>query len=243
MAAGSGPAMTAHRAVFLDVDGTLTTGATLRGLLEHIRPKPRAEPTVGHLASAPARLRRLEASGASRAELARSCYRLLAGQPAGAVAASGREWFDRAHQRPDFFHRTVRAAAREHANRGDLLVLVSWSYPACLAPLARHLRADAVLGSTPRVASGVHTGEVAPLLVGAAKGAAVRRWMAEHGLPPADCSAYGAHACDLSMLLQVGDPVVVGDDPLLAEYADRHGWRRLPGARDALPAVPLAASY
>ncbi len=234
--------MTPRRVAFVNVDGTLTTCMTLRSLLDHIRPGPGSEPTVGHLGSAPARLVRLDGSGASPEELVRAYCRLLAGQPVGAVAVWGREWFDRAHRRPGFFHRPVRAAMREHADRGDLLVLVSGSVGACLAPLGRYVRADAMLGSTPRAVSGVYTGEVHPVLAGEELGAAVRRWMAEHGLSPADCCGYGSHASDLSMLLQVGDPVVVGDDPVLAEHAERHGWRRLPGACDALPAIPLAAS-
>jgi phosphoserine phosphatase len=225
--------MIAHRAVFVEVDGALAAGSTLRGLLDHLRPKPTTEPAVGDLAAAPARLRRLEEAGASAEQLAVAGYRLLAGQPVGAVAAAGREWFDRAHRQPGFFHHPVHAAVRGHRGRGDLLVLVSASCGACIAPIARYVRADATLASVPAEASGTYTGEVESLQVGVAKGAAVRRWMAEQGLAPADCTAYGAQAADLSMLLQVGDPVVVGVDPVLAEHAERYGWRRLPGVRGA----------
>lgn len=227
--------MTPHRAAFVDVDETLVSTNTLADLLAHLRPVPRsgrAEPAVGPLGSGNARgaLRRITISGAPREEQDRACYRLYAGQPVGAVAAAGREWFAAASHRPGFFHQPVLAALHDHRERGDLIVLVSASLGACLNPIARFVRADAVLCSAPAARAGVLTGEVDPLLAGAAKGAAVRGWMAEHGLPPADCHAYGDQAGDLSMLLQVGHPVMVGTDQVLAEYAERCDWRRLPGA-------------
>src|SRR5439155_16534204 len=85
-----GAAMIAHRAAFVGVDGTLTAGTALRGLVEHLGPRRPAEPTVGDLAAVPARPGQPEAAGASPDELGLACYRLLGGQPVGAVAAAGR---------------------------------------------------------------------------------------------------------------------------------------------------------
>jgi HAD superfamily hydrolase (TIGR01490 family) len=239
--------MTPHRAAFVDVDESLVATNTLADLLAHLQPGRRPgrngpfEPAVGPLGAGSARgaLRRLAISGAPREAQDRACYRLYAGLPVGAVAAAGREWFTAASHRPSFFHQPVLTALHEHRERGDLVVLVSASFAACLNPIARWVRADAVLCSAPVTLSGMLTGEVDPLLTGAAKGAAVRGWMAEHGLPPADCHAYGDHAGDLSMLLQVGHPVMVGTDPVLAEYAERCDWRRLPGTLDGPAAAAM----
>lgn len=222
--------MMPHRAAFIDVDETLVTTNTLASLLEHLQPSRRAEPPVGQLGSARTTLRRLAIAGVSRDEQDRGMYKLYEGQPVGAVAAAGREWFAAACRRSGFFHQPVLTALREHHAHGDLVVLVSASLAACLSPIARRVLADDVLCSAPRVACGVYTGEVDLLMTGAAKGAAVRRWMAEHGLPPAECYAYGHLATDLSMLLQVGHPVLVGTDEVLTEYADRGDWQRLPAA-------------
>jgi HAD superfamily hydrolase (TIGR01490 family) len=220
--------MMPHRAAFIDVDETLVTTNTLASLVEHLQPRKRAEPPVGPLCNARATLRRLALSGASRDERDLGTYKLYGGQPVGPVAAAGREWFAAACRRSGFFHQPVLAALREHHAHGDLVVLVSSSFAACLSPIARRVLADDVLCSVPRVACGVYTGEVDLLMSGAVKGAAVRRWMAEHGLPPAECYAYGRLASDLSMLLQVGHPVQVGTDEVLTEYADRGDWQRLP---------------
>jgi HAD superfamily hydrolase (TIGR01490 family) len=221
------------------VDETLVTTNTLASLLEHLQPSRSAEPPVGALRTARATLRRLAISGATRDEQDRGTYKLYGGQPVGAVAAAGRDWFAAACRRSGFFHQPVLAALREHHAHGDLVVLTSSSFAACLRPMARRVLADDVLGSVPRVACGVYTGEVDLLMAGAVKGAAVRRWMAEHGLPPAECYAYGRLASDLPMLLQVGHPVVVGADPVLSEYADRGDWQRLPAAAGP-PAGKLA---
>lgn len=239
---GSAPAV-AHRAAFVDVDRALVAADTLGGLLAHLLPdrRPgRAEPGVGPLSTARAALHRLARSAAPRQERYREGYRLLGGLPVGTVAAAGREWFAAAVREPGFFHQPVLAALREHRDRGELVVLVSGSFAACLDPIARHVGADAVLGTVPPARAGTYTGEAADLLTGPAKGAAVRRWMAEHGVPPAHCTAYGSAAADLSMLLQVGSPVVVGDDPLLTDQARRPHWRRLPAT--PLPAIPLSAT-
>jgi HAD superfamily hydrolase (TIGR01490 family) len=231
----------AHRAAFVDVDETLVAANTLASLLEHLQPGRSAEPGVGTLRTARSALRRLAISGEPRERQDRECYRLYAGQPVGAIAVAGREWFAAASRRPGFFHQPVLRELHEHRERGDLIVLVSGSFPAVLNPIARYVRADAVLASAPATAAGVYTGEV-DLLAGAAKGAAVRGWMAEHGLPPADCTAYGDQAGDLSMLLQVGHPVMVGTDEVLAEYAERCDWRRLPAALGGGPATTHLAA-
>ena len=50
-------------------------------------------------------------------------------------------------------------------------------------------------------------------------------------------SAYGDHAPDLPVLDLVGNPVVVGDGPVLARHACRKGWARLPGVNTLIGAA------
>ncbi|WP_123603224.1 HAD family phosphatase [Micromonospora sp. Llam0] len=83
------------------------------------------------------------------------------------------------------------------------------------------------------------TGEVRQPMIGAAKAAAVVHVIASLDLVAADCYAYGDHASDLEMLLQVGHPVVVGTDPVLLDHANRRGWRVLPADAGPAPAVDV----
>lgn len=100
------------------------------------------------------------------------------------------------------------AAYVRHAVAGDLMVLVSSSPLPVVAPLAARLGAD----------------EMLTCMRGRGKGYAARTLMREYGFDPADCSAYADEAADLALLTEVGNPVVVGDDPVLLRRARRSTW-------------------
>lgn len=76
-------------------------------------------------------------------------------------------------------------------------------------------------------------------MIGSVKGRAARATAAVRGFDLAECSAYGDHSSDLELLASVGRPVVVGEDPVLADHAARAGWQRIvPGRTPALTLVP-----
>ncbi|MFI2350278.1 HAD family hydrolase [Streptomyces sp. NPDC019443] len=100
------------------------------------------------------------------------------------------------------------AAYLRHAVAGDLMVLVSSSPLPVVAPLAARLGAD----------------EMLTCMRGHGKGYAARTLMREYGFDPADCHAYADEAADLALLTEVGNPVVVGDDPVLLSHARRGTW-------------------
>jgi phosphoserine phosphatase len=91
-----------------------------------------------------------------------------------------------------------------------------------------------VLCTELEVVDGRYTGMVTRPMIGDAKSAAARSLLAERSVPAARCHAYGDHPSDLPLLSMVGDPVVVGDDPVLLEHAGRHRWRRLRTERAAV---------
>jgi len=64
-------------------------------------------------------------------------------------------------------------------------------------------------------------------MIADAKARALIAQCAVLGLDRSACSAYGDHASDLAMLEAVGDPVVVGTDPVLTARAADGGWRTL----------------
>ncbi|MEE1784151.1 HAD-IB family hydrolase [Streptomyces sp. SP17BM10] len=230
-------------AAFFDVDGTLTTTTTMFGFLAHHMA------ARGRAADAEAlrgRLRAMTAAGADRAEACREYYRVYRGIEESVLLAEGESWFRERRADPGFFNAPALAAFRAHARAGDLTVLVSGSFPACLAPLAEHLGADVVLCSRPQVRDGVCTGTVAAPMIGEHKAAAVRALADERRLSLADSHAYGDHLSDVPLLELVGTPVVVGDDPGMRRLAAARGWRRLedvPSAAGRLPAWGSAAGW
>ncbi|HEX6471608.1 MAG TPA: HAD-IB family hydrolase [Streptosporangiaceae bacterium] len=168
-------------------------------------------------------------AGASRAELTREYYRVYAGHQVAEVAAWGRAWFAAEQRAGTFFLPAALAAFQAHRRRGDLTVLVSGSFSACLDPIARGLAAGAVIGARLEVAGGRYTGELVVPMIGPDKAAAVRAATRRYGVAAADCHAYGDDASDVPFLEAVGHPVVVGDDPALAALAAERDWPRLPG--------------
>jgi HAD superfamily hydrolase (TIGR01490 family) len=221
---------------FFDVDETLLAfGSIVRFLEFDMRADGRGRAEY-ELALAPVR-----AAGDRHASL-RAFARLFAGRRTDELADRGRRWFEAERACGELFHPTVLAAFKRHAAVGDLLVLVSGSFPACLEPIAVHLGADVLVCSRPRIRGGRYTGELVTPMIGEAKAAAARDEARTRGIAVADCFAYGDHASDLPLLEQAGAACVVGDDPILNAAAKPWRWAQLPSARAAARAAlePLA---
>ncbi|WP_217545929.1 HAD family phosphatase [Streptomyces sp. GbtcB6] len=215
------------RAAFFDVDETLITGKSMLSFLTfHWAREGRA---ASRVASARAALSHQLRSGMPREQVNRAYYRLLRGSRETDLAESGRLWFAREHPR-GLFHPPVREALRRHSSAGDLTVLVSGSFSACLDPIGQAVGADLVVCTIPEVAGGALTGELTGRpMIGRAKAEEARRIMTAFGLRPEHCHAYGDDASDLALLTSVGNPVAVGGDPALTAHAVRANWTRLPG--------------
>ncbi|MGW7606833.1 HAD family hydrolase [Streptomyces sp. NPDC054766] len=211
------------RIAFFDVDETLIDTKSMFSFLEfHLADPDRYRAAAGELT-------RAARAGVPREVTNRAYYRNYAGMEQAAVAESGRRWFARERQRDGFLHEEAVRELRRLRAEGCEVALVSGSFRACLDPIAEHLGADHILCGEPEVAAGRYTGEVRGAMIGEAKATAARALMNRSGARPEDCVAYGDHASDLPLLTCVGGAGVVGDDPVLAEHADRFGWIRLPG--------------
>jgi HAD superfamily hydrolase (TIGR01490 family) len=225
-----------RRAAFFDVDETLIAAKSLfRLLVLHFETAGRPDADYRR---AIADLQALAAAGASRDDMQRAYFRLFAGQEEKGLAEVGVKWFDGELARGSLFHPPVLEAFRRHAAWGDLTILVSGSFGACLDPIARHLGADGLICSRPAVRDGRYTGTIATPMVGSAKAAAVQALAAARGIDLAASHAYGDDASDLPVLALVGYPVVVGDDPVLAARALEEGWARLPGVKSPTGGEP-----
>jgi HAD superfamily hydrolase (TIGR01490 family) len=228
--------MPAESAGFFDVDETLIVVQSMFSFLRHYLDTargPRSYPEVAR------RLRVLAADGASRAEVLRAYYRCYAGTNVAEIAAQGEVWFDRERRARELFLPRSLEAFLGHRGNGDLTVLLSGSFGACLNPIARWLGADLVCGTCLETADGVYTGEVRTMMLGSQKARMAETVMASHGLRPTACHAYGDDSSDLPLLLAVGHPVVVGNDPVLTEHAIASNWPRLPGT-GTRPAVAVS---
>ncbi|UJP40520.1 HAD family hydrolase [Cellulomonas palmilytica] len=215
-----------HAIAFVDVDETLLTVNSMAGFLvaylrERGRSSDEVRAVVGHLASLD--------RGPDRDAVSRAYYATFAGERAEELRDLGQRWF--AGLGEDVWHAPVADELAAARAAGTLVVLVSGAPPATVAPVARAVRAHAWFATRQEERDGVLTGVATDAVVGESKASVARRVMAERGVRPQDCVAYGDHGSDLPMLEAVGTGVVVGDDPVLAAAAARHGWRVLPSAR------------
>ena len=209
---------------FFDVDETVIADKSMFTFLRYyLAAQGESEGTYERLAG---ELHRAAANGTPREQINRRYYRLYAGRSAAELSAIGESWFAARTAEGDFFHEPVLAALAVQRDRGQIH-LISGSFFACLDPVAGHLGADGVVCTRPVIRRGELTGEVVVPVIGPVKGRVVRLLAATRGLSLAHSTAYADHASDLSMLEAVGDPVVVGEDPVLRERAARAGWRTL----------------
>lgn len=230
-----------RRAAFFDVDETLIAVKSMFRFLEFHLARRGLPSAVYRRVRAD--LDELVAAGWTRQHTNQAYYRVYANQQVADVAEDARAWFAAELASGGLFIDDVLAALRQHTAAGDLVALVSGSFPPCVEPIARHVGADVVVCSSPEVVDGVYTGQLDRPVIGQAKADATRAILAEYGIPVGESYAYGDHASDLPMLREVGNPVVVGDDPILAVIAEESGWRRMKISRHpTAPVRPLLAS-
>jgi HAD superfamily hydrolase (TIGR01490 family) len=215
---------TTRSAAFFDIDGTLTDTTTMFDFLAH---HLAAHGRSDQYTTLQGQLRAMAQAGADRADRCRAYYQVYAGVQESSLMAEGERWFCERITTGGFLNPSALAAYRAHAVAGDLTVLVSGSFPACLQPLAEYLGADVLLCSRPEVRGGRYTGAITNPMIGAAKAEAVARLATERALSLKRSHAYGDHLSDVAFMELVGSPVVVGHDPLMRRHAAVRGWRCL----------------
>lgn len=228
--------MTRWPVVFFDVDETLIATKSIFDFLRYHLAL--AGDDGSRYSAVRGGLQALADTGAAREEINRRYYEAYAGSAWSTLVAEGLSWYQRYRESPAPYVSGGIAALHRHREARHTIVLVSGSFEACLRPVADHLGADVLLCTEVEVDSaGRMSGRTLRPMVGAAKRAAARDFMAAVGVAPVECFAYGDHASDLSMLEEVGHPAVVGTDPVLLERARRSSWPTLPADHVPYPST------
>lgn len=113
----------------------------------------------------------------------------------------------------------------DHRMAGRLICIVSSSPVEIVEPMARMLRIDHYIASTPKVVDGRYTGELEFYAYGPYKPEAIEKMAAEIGIELSRSFAYSDSVTDLPMLEAVGNPVAVNPDKDLRRIAVERGWR------------------
>ncbi|MHB1986582.1 MAG: HAD family hydrolase [Acidimicrobiales bacterium] len=113
----------------------------------------------------------------------------------------------------------------EHKDAGRMVVIVSASPEEIVVPLGRYLGADRVIASRARLdEAGRYTGSMEFYAYGEFKAEAMRALAGSECIDLESSWAYSDSYTDLPMLEEVGHPVAVNPDRVLARYAREHGY-------------------
>lgn len=214
--------------VFLDVDETLIDCKTLLATFRYhlnVEKGPMAGETF--FTEVMTALSAAQAAGLNdRARLNQLYYRHFAGIDVASLSASCETWFN-THGIPLLKRRVCDEIVR-HQRRNAHIVLVSGSYRACLAPLSRYVKADAVLCTELVSSQGRYTGEISGSpTIGEGKARRIADYIARTGLSLQGAFAYGDHQSDVPMLEMADEKVIVDNHVLYSALRDRWpevGW-------------------
>ncbi|HMA37277.1 MAG TPA: HAD-IB family hydrolase [Chloroflexia bacterium] len=212
------------RLVFCDIEGTLVEGSIAKDFVRAGR----------QLKLFPARRLVLAQGYTLCARLAprygaalrwRALLQLLAGQRRADVERAGRAGM--AALRPRLKPATL-ARLTAHKAAGDTVVLLSGGLHDAARVIAEAVGADAGEGTQPELRNDTYTGRLRGAMnAGPGKARRAAHLARQHGVPLAECVAYGDSGADIPLLTAVGHPVAVDPDPQLQTVARARGWEIL----------------
>jgi HAD superfamily hydrolase (TIGR01490 family) len=208
-------------AAFFDFDGTMIEGYSALALMQH-RARSRE--------LSPPEMARLLVVGLEAATGRADFERVMR---VGVRAFRGRDVSDMAELGESLLRSSLggalygdaRRLVAAHRARGHRVIIASSALPFQVEPLARELMVDDVLCTQLEYDGGVLTGEVAgPILWGAGKAEAIKRFAADARIALGQSFAYGNGDEDIDFLSVVGRPRPINPSPELARVAKARGW-------------------
>ena len=222
-------------AAFFDVDGTLTSERTWKGLLSYFQDH---------------HLRRT-----THYVFLATHYPLYLSHRLGLISASGFRapwaahlaWYVRGYSveraqevweyavdgfLSHYWRADTRLLLDEHCRLGDLVMLVSSGPQPMLECAAKALGAQHAVGTRFEVRGGRYTGRyIPPVIIDQAKASAPQAYLRSCGLQVdlQNSFAYADSITDLGLLEMVGNPVAVYPDEGLRSIAAQRGWPIFPG--------------
>ena len=222
------------RAAFFDIDGTLTSERTWKGIMDYFRQNHLRRGM--HLAFLTAHyplyyLRRLGLISESAFRSPWAAH--LAWYVRGYTPRQAEPVWEWAVERflAEYWREDTRHLLQEHLEAGDMVMLVSAAPLPLVQHIAREVGAHHAAGTRFELRGGRYTGRVVPpVVIDEGKAQAAQAVLQAQGLSvdlPASYS-YADSISDRSFLEMVGHPVAVYPDEALRALAIERGWRVFP---------------
>jgi HAD superfamily hydrolase (TIGR01490 family) len=222
------------RAAFFDIDGTLTSERTWKGILDYFQ--RRGERRGTHLLYMAVHyplyfMRRLRLISESDFRAPWAAH--LAWYVRGYTVQQADDLWDWAIDKfiSQYWRTDTRALLEAHCESGDLVMLVSSGPLPLVQRAALQLGVDHAVGTRFEIQAGLYTGRsLDPVCIDAYKASLPLDYLRTRGLK-VDLEASYAYAdslADLPMLEMVGHPTAVYPDPGLQKIAAQRRWRIIP---------------
>ena len=210
-------------AAFFDLDRTLIASSSSLALAGPFRARrliSRRQLVKARIAQA--LFTRLGASHGRAGQTADAAMTILEGLPVEALHEIVADAWDTV-LRPLVLREPLELA-REHAARGERVLVVSGALQEIGERVATELGFDGALGSLAETNAGRYTGRLERRLLGQAKADALRELARGEEIDLTASTAYSDSHSDLPFLEAVGEPVAVNPDRELRRVAEQRGW-------------------
>ena len=208
------------RAVFLDMDGTVTPLNTGRVMAETLWKNGHLP--IHRMAGIWVLLARYKLGLVRMERIMEGWIEQEAGNPVAPVEELCRDLAKRVVI-PTLFEE-ARAAIIRHQSAGDSVALLSASSLHMIKPIAEALGVEFALGTHVHIQDGVYTGTYdKPVCFGEGKIVWAEQFCESRGLRLEDSVFYTDSITDRPLLERVGEPVAVNPDPRLRRWAKQSG--------------------
>ena len=210
-------------AALFDVDDTLITIKSMFDFFEYFCEKKKLNSLKIKFDEA---FKQARVSNVPREKLNSMYYQFLSGIYMDELVAIGKNWFSNNVLAKDVFIEKTNRCLCQHQEKGERIIFVSGSMLPLLQPIAEHFKIKDILCVHPVVdEKGVLTGEISGIqTIGAGKAEAMKEFASKEKINLNTSYSYGDDISDLDMLSCVGNPVYVGNNPIMLDHAKRHNW-------------------
>jgi len=223
----------AIKAVFFDVDGTLTTERVWRGMLEYFRQRGLRRWTHRFFWAYHMPIYMLYKIGlVSQSAFRRPWAAHLPWFIRGYTIEQAKEvwdWVAEVYLKP-FWRPDALELIKQHKAASDLVVLVSAGLTPLEEAIAKVVGADIAVGTEPELRDGHYTGGISsPVCLDENKASLAKKKLQDAGIAVdlQVSTAYADSGTDIYMLEMVGNPIAFHPDEELLQVAQKRGWKIL----------------
>jgi HAD superfamily hydrolase (TIGR01490 family) len=158
-----------------------------------------------------------------RNKLNRFYYEMLAGFSVKKITQASQHWIKVNYN--ELFNFRILEEIKKHRDANAEIIIVTGSFIQCVKPIADYLRIQNIICTELEVKCGHFTGNMLSCpVIGEGKAKAINQFVQDNSLSLSNSYAYGDHDSDIPMLSLADNPVAVGNNKELIDFAKKNKW-------------------